>query len=177
MRRPWYPRSLFEGLIWKAIWNLTIEDFDLHFDEHFESRLIGIGLYFIRMSRVLCFKRCLQIICECVCCSVLQHAAACCSALQSPLLHSLLASQSKCVCCRVLQCITVCCSTLQGPLLHTLLNDMSYAFCSVLQRFTVCCACCSVLQCVAHVPVCCSALQCVARVAVCCAHCIVLHTL
>jgi len=38
---PWYPRSLFEGLIRKATWNLTIEDFDLHFDEHFESHLSG----------------------------------------------------------------------------------------------------------------------------------------
>jgi len=38
-------RSLFKQLIWKESWTLTIEDFDLQFDEHFESRLLGNGLY------------------------------------------------------------------------------------------------------------------------------------
>jgi len=38
-------RSLFKGLIWKETWTLTIEDFDLHFDEHFQSHLLGNGLW------------------------------------------------------------------------------------------------------------------------------------
>jgi len=32
-----HPKSLFERLIWKETWTLTIEDFELRFDEHFES--------------------------------------------------------------------------------------------------------------------------------------------
>ena len=39
-----HPMSLFERLIWKEIWTLTIEDFDLRFDEYFESHLPGNGL-------------------------------------------------------------------------------------------------------------------------------------
>jgi len=31
-------RSLLKRLIWKETWTLTMEDFDLHFDEQFESR-------------------------------------------------------------------------------------------------------------------------------------------
>ena len=38
-----HSRSLFERLIWKELWALTIEDFDLRFDEHFESHLLGSG--------------------------------------------------------------------------------------------------------------------------------------
>jgi len=45
-------RSLFKQLIWKETWNLTIEDFDLHFDEHFESHLLVNGLYVWCDSRV-----------------------------------------------------------------------------------------------------------------------------
>jgi len=40
-----FPRSHFERLIWKEIWTLTFEDFDLRFDKHFEFRLLRNGLY------------------------------------------------------------------------------------------------------------------------------------
>jgi len=46
-------RSQFKYLIWKETWTLTIEHFDLHSDDHFESHFVGNGLYYCQVLRIL----------------------------------------------------------------------------------------------------------------------------
>jgi len=53
-------RSLCKWLIWKETWTLTIEDFDLHSDDHFKSHLVGNGLYNVNnaiRSSDVCWRR------------------------------------------------------------------------------------------------------------------------
>ena len=95
----------------------------------------------------------------CLCCSVFQCVAACCSVLQTD-------DRSKIRRCsivlHVLQCVAECCSVLPCVAVRrksTIAPSSAAVRCSVLQHVSVCC---SVLQCVA---VCCSVLQ---RVVECC---------
>jgi len=132
----------------------------------FSSELTVEQCYYSVLSRNDAAGGEISFVCSAVCCSVLQHVAACCSGLQSVYTYpifttrvlqceqTLLEAKSHGLQCSVWQCVAVCCRVCIRSLLlvcvavrkdaMTLLETKSH-WCAV----QCVAACCSVLQCVA----------------------------